>query len=239
MTTTDQGPAWGTAEDLFGQLKAKYHAPFAADPSEAVAWVKAVVGGGRSPEFAEAEAAKLVDMCRAATTAPAYVILRPELLTAAVGPFPTEQAAGEWQAADEKANGGPGDWSAWPMFSPYAAGIMARLPMDELRARLESPAPFPPPAAPAVLDTAELKRGVLATTAGDQVNELHAPLQVTEEPHLFGDTRDAIDAASRFEAATLDVWEYSIEAKQCGDAWAVRVNRINDKPLRGYLSPVA
>lgn len=63
--------------------------------------------------------------------------------------------------------------------------------------------------------------------------------ELSAEPWAFGSARDAIDAVSAFEAATLHDWEYQIECA-CDDPeeWRVRLNCITGKPVRGYLAPM-
>ena len=63
----------------------------------------------------------------------------------------------------------------------------------------------------------------------------HAEI-VAESPCYFPSARDAIDAVSAFEAASLYDWEYRIETN--GQEWRVHVNNLTTYQ-RGYIRPSA
>lgn len=62
--------------------------------------------------------------------------------------------------------------------------------------------------------------------------------EVHEERYTFDSARDAIDAASAFEASTISHWEYEVRCLY-DENWYVRVNCIDgpDRFVRGYLAP--
>jgi len=55
----------------------------------------------------------------------AWIVLRGDLLTAAVGPFKTEDDANAWQARDSSIHGEPENCSTWPLYSPEDAAAFA------------------------------------------------------------------------------------------------------------------
>jgi len=61
----------------------------------------------------------------------------------------------------------------------------------------------------------------------------------TVDPHRFNDARDAIDAASAFEAETLKDWNYAITINS-DETYTVEVRSVREpRDLPLYLRPTA